>query len=211
MNTLNKKRVIFYIDGFSLYYGVKEAFGKTYKWLDLHKLACIFCAPDEEIEQINYFTSIVKRDVPKQQRQRTYIKAIKTLPKLRDHYGKYSPEHIYFNNGICTHVINRWREKMTDVNISVKMITDAFDNKFDVIKLITGDKDLKAPILEIKKRFPEKRIIVIFPPGRFRHPKDIGKICDECIGIKLKHVKQCLLPDQIHTTKGIISKPLEWY
>jgi hypothetical protein len=55
---------------------------------------------------------------------------------------------------------------MTDVNIASRMLVDAFQDRFDAAFLISGATDLIPPIKEIKTHFPEKKVIVAFPPGR---------------------------------------------
>jgi uncharacterized LabA/DUF88 family protein len=162
MDNLDKNRVIFYIDGFSLYHGMREAFGRKYLWLNIEKLAENLCKPSEELIQVNYFTALIQENPGKQKRQETYIEALKTLPKVTIYHGKYSIEKI--DCIFCQQTFNKWREKMTDVNISVRMISDAFEDKFDIAKLISGDKDLQSPIKEIVEKFEQKSVIVCFPP-----------------------------------------------
>ena len=54
---------------------------------------------------------------------------------------------------------------MTDVNISVELMTDASQNRFDVALLISADSDLVGPIEAVQRLFPAKRVMAIFPPG----------------------------------------------
>ena len=54
---------------------------------------------------------------------------------------------------------------MTDVNIAIQLMTDAFDDAFDAALVISGDSDLTTPIRRVRERFPAKRAIVAFPPG----------------------------------------------
>ncbi len=48
-----------YIDGFNLYYGMKNKYGRKYLWLDLVKLAG-HLRPEDEVVQVRYFTTIVR-------------------------------------------------------------------------------------------------------------------------------------------------------
>ena len=59
------------------------------------------------------------------------------------------------------------KEKKTDVNIAVELMTDAFSDGFDSALMITADSDLVPPILAIRRLFPLKRVAVSFPPRRF--------------------------------------------
>jgi uncharacterized LabA/DUF88 family protein len=59
------------------------------------------------------------------------------------------------------------REKMTDINISVEMLSDAFHDQFDVAKLVSADSDLVPVVSMITGNFPHKRVVVAFPPNRY--------------------------------------------
>lgn len=56
---------------------------------------------------------------------------------------------------------------MTDVNIAVELFCDASNNQFDTALLVSGDSDLAAPLKAIRRRLPDKRVAVAFPPDRF--------------------------------------------
>jgi uncharacterized LabA/DUF88 family protein len=210
MNNLNKKRVIFYIDGFSLYHGMREAFDRKYLWLDIEKLAENLCKPNEEIIQINYFTAIIQGNPNKQKRQETYLDALETLHKVAIYRGKYSIEKIECR--LCQQTFDRWREKMTDVNISVRMIADAFEDNFDIAKLISGDKDLQSPVKEITEKFIEKKVFVYFPPGRFRQPIDLKNVCADWRVIKEEWFILSQFPDEILIDNNqILKRPYTWH
>ena len=55
-----KRRVIVYIDGFNLYYGLVK--GTLWKWLDLVALARSLLRDDMELVGVKYFTSRVRQD-----------------------------------------------------------------------------------------------------------------------------------------------------
>jgi len=50
-----KERVIVYVDGFNLFFGLLEAGFVNCKWLDLNKLAHNLLQPNQEIIEIKYF------------------------------------------------------------------------------------------------------------------------------------------------------------
>lgn len=72
------ERVIVYIDGFNLYFGMKEAGYENCKWLDIDCLVNNLLKPNQEVQQIKYFTSRVSNNPEKQKRQTTYIEALET-------------------------------------------------------------------------------------------------------------------------------------
>lgn len=43
------ERVIAYIDGFNLYFGLKKSTGRKYYWLDLHALATRLLKRDQQL------------------------------------------------------------------------------------------------------------------------------------------------------------------
>jgi len=98
---------------------------------------------------------------------------------------------------------------MTDVNIAVKMLIDAFDNKFDTGILISGDSDLIPPIREIHKKFKNKKIVVGFPPKR--HNVSVARVSRGNFIIGRKNIKDCQLPISIIKPDGYkLVKPSEW-
>ena len=82
-------RVISYIDGFNLYYGLKSLRWDRYYWLDVQALSRNLLKPDQSLVQTKYFTSRTGRLEGKSKRQNTYIEAIQTLPDVEVIFGHY--------------------------------------------------------------------------------------------------------------------------
>lgn len=117
------ERVIAYIDGFNLYFGLKSKNWKRYYWLDVHQLAQNLLKPDQELVVVRYFTSRISEPPDKQKRQATYLEALSTLPKVTITYGRYQ-----MNDHRCPHCGRSEKipsEKMTDVNIAVELLSAA--------------------------------------------------------------------------------------
>ncbi len=55
---------------------------------------------------------------------------------------------------------------MTDVNIAMELLTDAFQDAYDTALLFSADSDLVSPVKKVRRLFPHKRVVVVFPPGR---------------------------------------------
>ena len=53
--------VIAYVDGFNLYHGLHQAYGRRYLWLDLQHLVQRV-RPHDQILAVRYFTAEVKDD-----------------------------------------------------------------------------------------------------------------------------------------------------
>ena len=87
-------KTIFYVDGFNLYFGINSSDWKNLKWLDIRLLANNLLKPDQEIVEINYFTSRVRNSPDKEKRQVTYLEALEHYSKVNIYYGKYQPNII---------------------------------------------------------------------------------------------------------------------
>ena len=98
---------------------------------------------------------------------------------------------------------------MTDVKIAVEMLSDAFTNKFDTALLISGDTDVVPPVLKIRELFPEKRIVVAFPPKRINN--ELKKAANAYIYLH-RHQKSLIqLPEYIMKSDGYrLVRPASW-
>ena len=80
-----------YIDGFNLYYGSLRNYPQ-FKWLDLSKL-CHALLPGSQIHRIRYFAAPVSAfpyDPQAPDRQAIYLRALRTVPNLTVHLGRFS-------------------------------------------------------------------------------------------------------------------------
>ena len=138
-NTPKKERVNVYVDGFNLYFGLLEAGFDNCKWLDLNELASNLKQVNQEIIEIKYFTSRVSNNPDKQKRQTTYIEALESVG-IKIYYGHYQSDRTSCR--LCGNIWPTYHEKMTDVNIATQMLIDAYQDKYDMAMLISGDSDL---------------------------------------------------------------------
>lgn len=202
----NCERVVVYIDGFNLYFGMVEAGFENCKWLDLNKLIDKLLKPNQKLIEIKYFTSRVTNNPDKQKRQSTYIDALETKG-VNIIYGKYQD-----NKEECTRCGNIWRtakEKMTDVNIATSMIIDAYEDKFDVAFLVSGDSDLVPPINAIHNHFNKKRVVIAFPPKR--HNSSMALVAKGSLIIGRKTLIDSQLEEVIKSKTGYnLKKPVSW-
>lgn len=202
-----RKRVITYIDGFNLYFGLKSKGWRRYFWLNLLALSQQLVRPENDLCGVKYFTSRISRPAAKQARQSAYIDAIGTLDKTAIFFGQYQPDPRACLN--CNTVFRLESEKMTDVNIAVEMLTDAFDDAFDIALLVSGDSDLCAPVTRIHEKFPSKEVVVAFPPGRVS--KELQGICRANFVIGRARFASSQFPDRIEMPNGhILSRPPKW-
>jgi hypothetical protein len=77
------KRVIAYVDGFNLYFGILRN-SPELKWLDIQSLV-EFLRPNEDVVHVRYFTALVDPDLhvsTTRDRQKRYIKALCSCAKV---------------------------------------------------------------------------------------------------------------------------------
>lgn len=103
-----------------------------------------FLKPGQFLLETKYFTSIVTNPPDKNRRQAVFIEALETLQDFRIYYGRYLDKDVKCQR--CGANIERHHEKRTDVNIATQMLVDAFQNRFQVALLVTGDSDLVGTI-----------------------------------------------------------------
>lgn len=95
------QRVITYIDGFNLYYGLKSKGWRRLYWLNLAALSENLLKPDQDLVQVKYFTARIssgEKDTPafirkkmeeKRKRQVLFLEALSTLDNLTMFEGHY--------------------------------------------------------------------------------------------------------------------------
>jgi uncharacterized LabA/DUF88 family protein len=201
------QRIITYVDGFNLYFGLKEKSWKRYYWLNLVELSRKFLKSGQELKSVKYFTSRISLPADKAKRQNDFIEALETLSEIKLFFGKYQKNDIKCTK--CGNIMYKPSEKMTDVNIAVELLADAFMNNFDVAILISADSDLVGPIKYINQLFTDKQIIVAFPPSRFSY--ELQKVANATFTIGRKKLAESVFPDNVTKNDGfILKRPDKW-
>jgi len=202
-------RVIAYIDGFNLYFGLRSKFGRRYYWLDLPGLAKNFLREEQQLVGTHYFTARIRNNGfndADARRQSNYIDALVAMG-AQIHEGHYLEK-----DRSCRGCGNTWKdyeEKMTDVNIAVQLLSDAFDDNFDTAFVVSGDSDLTTPIKRVLTRFPNKKIVVLFPPDR--HSKQLKQTASAFLSIGEHKLRTSQLQDPVFTASGHpLRRPAEW-
>ena len=206
MNQVRKERVNVYVDGFNMYFGMLEAGFDHCKWLNLHSLVNDLLNANQSLTEIKYFTSRVSNNPDKQKRQTLYLEALETTG-VKIFYGNYQRDTVE-----CKRCGNQWmkfNEKMTDVNIATQLLIDAYQDKYDMAMLISGDSDLVPPIRAIHDHFNTKRVFVAFPPKR--HSSAIALQAKGSMSIGRKKLIDHQFDMEVRTGDGyILKKPNEW-
>ncbi len=204
------ERLIAYVDGFNLYFGLREAGWQRYLWLDVEQLVRSYLKSRQLLVKVNYFTARVSgtpSDPDKPRRQNTYLEALQVRTKVAIHYGHYlAKERKCFN---CS---NRWtdhEEKGTDVNIAVQMLLDAMHDEFDTALLLSADSDLAGPVQAIQREWSQKRVVVAFPPKRYS--AELQRRAAAHFHVSRARVASIQLPDPVVKPDGHrLRRPQTW-
>lgn len=202
------ERVCAYIDGFNLYFGIKSSGWRHLYWLNVRLLCQSLLKPGQELVFTSYFTSRVGQPEEKRKRQETFLSALGTLSDFRIFLGKYQ-----LNRRVCPRCRFEDRipnEKMTDVNIAVEMMSDAFQDKYDTALLISADSDLRSPVTTVRRLFPQKKVVVAFPPNRVS--TELKSVASAYIHIGHDKLRHSLFPSRIQLASGnVIERPARWH
>ncbi|MBL9184320.1 MAG: NYN domain-containing protein [Verrucomicrobiaceae bacterium] len=204
------ERVITYIDGFNLYFGLRQKRWQRYYWLDVLALSRALLKPTQQLEMVRYFTSRVTEkpsDPGQPRRQHIYLEALETLPQTTLHFGHYLSKPATCKS--CGAQYTKYEEKMTDVNIAMELLTDAHQDAFDTAIVISGDSDLTGPVLKIRDLFPTKKVIVAFPPER--SSDQLKRAAHGHFIIGRANLAASQLPDPVSSKTGFpLKRPSSW-
>ncbi len=201
------ERVIVYVDGFNLYFGMMEA-GLSYcRWLNVKTLAQNLLQKHQQLIEVKYFTARVTNNPDKQKRQSTYLDALYN-EGVKIIYGQYQNNNLDCHR--CGHIWMAANEKMTDVNIATNILVDAYQDKYDMAMLISGDSDLVPPIKAVHENFASKRVFVAFPPKR--HNNTVAAVAKGSLIIGRKKLVGSQLNESIKKMSDgfILNKPVDW-
>lgn len=204
---VEKQRVIAYIDGFNLYFGLKSNGWHRYYWIDVCKLAKNLTLPTNELVSTKYFTSRISGPPDKIRRQNLFLEANQATSNPQVILGQYFKAE--FKCPSCAVVSRMPTEKMTDVNIATEMLGDAFQDLFDTALLVSGDSDLTAPVRKIRHLFPHKRVVVAFPPNRVSNT--LIDAASAHLSIGKPKLSDSLMPEKVVKPDGyVIERPSRW-
>ena len=155
---------------------------------------------------VRYFTTRV-RGGPTQSHQSTYIDALEAIGGIEIEYGYFQPKSIECRP--CGTIWSTHEEKKTDVNMSVKLLEDAYDDLYDIAIVISGDSDLSPPVAAVRQRFPAKRVIIAFPPKR--KSRELAKHANTAVSISRQSIRDSRLSTPVTTKTGtLLHAPSGW-
>ena len=205
-------KTILYIDGFNSYYGPCRLFGV--RWVNPLAVA-EHLLPNHEFVRVRYFSALVKSDLSgsnKVNRQRIYLRALKTLPNLEIQLGiflqsvKTMPKHPVSEPPETVNVL-KTEEKGSDVNLATALLLDAFEDAMECAVVVSNDSDLLGPIQVVRSRF-HKQVGIINPQKR--PSRALMDSVDFMRQIRRGVVENSLFPENLTDSTGIFHKPPDW-
>lgn len=200
------ERLIAYIDGYNLYYGLRSKDWKWAYWLNLQAMAQHLLKPSQQLVEVKYFTAIVKKPEERRRRQATFLEALGTLSDFKIFYGHFLSNPVTCSR--CGHSHEAYHEKMTDVNIAIELMTDALQDRMDTAFLVSADSDLLGVVNKVHELF-KTRVVVAFPPER--HSNALKQACDGHLHIGRSVLAKSLFPDEVVKPDGfVLRRPNRW-
>ncbi len=207
-----------YIDGFNLYYGCLKH--TPYRWLDLARL-CQVMLPRHQIHRIRYFTALVRprpddtkqAQQQKTQRQKTYLRALETIPNLTVHEGHFLQHAVSMplvdppHGGPRTVLVWKTDEKGSDVNLASHLLIDGVSDDYDAAVVISNDSDLVTPIHMVRSvlRCPIGVLNPHATPSR-----DLLQVATFFKSIEPRALRRSMFADVLQDDYGSIVKPEHW-
>lgn len=213
-------KVSFLVDGFNLYYSLREIQGlskKPAKWLDLRKLCAGYLQPIRshlgertELAAVHYFSAYATHRTPRDPgvvtRHQAYVAALESTG-VDCVMSQFKRKDV-----LCPHCgkkYHRHEEKETDVAIAVKLLEILSTGEADVAVLITGDTDLLPAIRTARALFPEKKIGVLTP--FLRHTTEMQGTADFHLKVSQRAVQSAQFPPTLTLGDGMtIVRPAGW-
>ena len=198
-----------YVDGFNLYHAINDLGKPHLKWLDLRRLGELIARGHAKtIEKAVFCTAYFPGDFGKKVRHEAYVNALENRDVVvRKGHTSNEPNE-------CKSCGRKWeapREKATDINLALAAYEDALDNVYDAAFIVTADTDQVATFEAIRRRWPEKQLFAVTPPGRF--PSSHLKRFANGGSIKLTedHIDLCALPHLVEKAgQRTIIRPREY-
>ncbi|MDX2018060.1 MAG: NYN domain-containing protein [Planctomycetota bacterium] len=201
------QRVVAYVDGFNLYFGLRSQGLRSAYWLDLGRAIRRLLERDEQLVGLKYFTSRISGPPDKVRRQNDYLDALIAHESIEVFFGHYQSNPRTCRTCGATSV--EPSEKQTDVNIAVELLKDAHQNAFDSAAIVSADGDLVPAVIAVRQLFPSKRLMAFFPPGR--GSERLGAEVHTKRRIRPWLARACQLPDEVMGVDGFPRRrPQEW-
>lgn len=170
-----KERVALYVDGFNLYHALAGLEANHLKWVNLWKLGQLLIKPKSQtLVSVCYFSAFADhlKGTEKEasiHRHRAYIAALEAKG-VEFIEGNFARRKWHYSGGPRYRATwKKHEEKQTDVAIGVRVMTDAFRDRFDTALIVSNDTDMLPLFRAMAAEFPLKSALTISTPERAHH------------------------------------------
>lgn len=211
-----KRKVYAYVDGFNLYHRLLEGHQKR-KWLNLQALIQSRF-PNDEVAKIRFFTAPVDdwhKNSDKRKRQDVYWRVLRDTG-VEIELGRIEKRERQCKAAACGKYLSfsHPTEKMSDVSMALRIVTDAIDHSPGVVCIVTADTDVLPALHMLNARNLRSQRFVLLPGGdkdqyysRLENFGGIARI-DQILGEQVEYFQ---FPDPYVTKTGLkITKPASW-
>ena len=203
-----------YVDGFNLYHamddlnynfdgrrrlGLKPPERQCHelKWLDLWALSESFLRQNQSLVSVNYYSAYAHHVGASAVRRHETYKAALERQGVRVVMGMFKESIARCKN--CSRTWKKHEEKESDVRIATDLVADALLDRFDAAFLISADSDMKPGIERVRQEVPKKRVMVVAPPNRYSHARDLQPL----FSITKGRLRECSLPALLQGDENI--------
>ncbi len=213
-----KKRCTIYVDAFNWYFGIFQHHPE-WKWLNAQSFFEALRL-DEEVVAVKFFTALVdplKHVSTRRDRQKRYLKALGTLPKVKIILGKYQERTVTCQARDCMRRLEYQvpEEKKTDVNMAVNLLADAVRGLTDSMVIVSGDSDLEPAVEWVRQNYPHVKITVYIPvledERQQRRNDNYHRMGVTCKPLPLTDIPRHVFPATVRVSESeTITRPAEW-
>ena len=168
------KKTCAYIDGFNMYYSLRDAGLMDHRWLDLTKLVGLVSQRKERLCKIYYFSA---RHHAKSIKHVHYVEALKSVgvtPVMGRHIMKEFKGCPNTSKPVCQIP----EEKQSDVNLAINLLNDAHKNLYDKAYIFSGDSDFIGAYKLLKREFPSKELVLVLPVQKADRKQNVKRWVD---------------------------------
>lgn len=204
------QRVGVYVDGFNMYYGLRELGGRRFLWLDLLGVATRVLRPHQRLVGLNYFSAPIRDDPPATARQEVYLAALE-CSGARVVLGRFQEQKCRCR--ACGHKWRVYAEKQSDVALASAMVSDVATGRVDAVMVVSADSDLCAAVHTIRRidavRGTKTRVVTVFPPRR--RSESLRQVSDAWLPLGDAIVRQSQFPEVVCGSDGTeYRRPAYW-
>ena len=199
-----------YVDGPSLYYGALK--DRPGRWLDLQTW-CERLLPGQDVERVRYFTAWANPafDQGPAIRQRVYLRALQTSPKVSIHFGRCIKQRADLPEARRPHErrsVIKVRMKGVDVALTTELLADVSDRDMDTAVLVTTDSDLRPPIAAVRSR--GVRVGIVNPWRNQRLAHALHEYADFFVRPPTSSYVEAGFPLEMSDENGTFRAPSSW-